>query len=116
TAEVGVQTGDDYPLAQVRQLVADVDYFFTQELGFVDADDFGAGVHLFHDFRGFGYVVGGDAQAGVGDDFVRGAALGDGRLKDLDALAGDFRTAEAADEFFTFAGEHWTDDYFDPAH
>ena len=41
-AEVGVEAGDDHALAQIRQLGADIHYFFAEELRFVDADDFGA--------------------------------------------------------------------------
>ena len=35
-------------------------------------------------------------------------------LEDLHAFAGDAGAAQAADEFFAFAGEHGPADHFDP--
>ena len=50
------------------------------------------------------------------DDFVGGVALINGGLEDLDALARNFRAAQAADQFLALAGKHGADDDFDPAH
>src|SRR5579864_88298 len=115
-AIIGVQASDDHPLAQIGELAADVHDFVAKELRFVDTDHFRARLDLFHDFRSFEDVVGGDAQARMRDDFVGGVALVNGRLEDLHALAREFRAAQAADQLFALAGKHRADHHFDPAH
>src|SRR5712691_6089921 len=50
--EIGVQTGNHDALAHVRKLRADVDQFFAEKLGLVDADDFGARLDFLQDFSG----------------------------------------------------------------
>src|SRR5216683_2794596 len=115
-AIISVEAGDDDALAEISELGADVHDFVAEELRFVDADDFGARLDFFHDFRGFVDAVGRDPQAGVRDDFVGSVALVDGGLEDLHALARKFRAAQAADQLFAFAGKHRADDDLDPAH
>src|SRR5229473_384393 len=115
-AIIGVEASHDDAFAEISELGADVHDLVAEELRFVDADDFGAWLDLFHDFGGFVDAVGGDAQAGVRDNFVDGIAFVDGGLEDLHALARKFRAAQAADQFFAFAGKHRADDDFDPAH
>src|SRR6202790_3091915 len=115
-AIIGVESGDDDALAEIGELGADVDDFIAEELRFVDADDFGARLDFVHDFGGFGDVVGGNAEAGVGDDLVGGVAFVDGGLEDLHALARNFGAAQAADQLFALAGKHRADHHFDPAH
>src|SRR5215467_2843421 len=115
-AIISVETRDDDALAEIGELGANIHDFVAKELGFVNADDFGSRRQLFHDFRGFGDVVGGNAKAGVRDDFVSSVALIDSGLENLHALPGNFRAAQAADQLFALAGKHGADDDFNPAH
>src|SRR5229473_215608 len=115
-AVVRVQTGDNDALAEIGELGANIHDFIAKELRLVDADHLGARRQFFHDFGGFENVVRRNAEAGMRHDFVGGVTLVNGGLKDLHALAGDFRAAQAADEFFTLAGKHRADDDFNPAH
>src|SRR5881227_3723104 len=52
-----VKAGDDNTLAEIGKFGTNVDNFVTKELGFVDADDFGARRQFFHDVGGFQDVV-----------------------------------------------------------
>jgi hypothetical protein len=52
----------------------------------------------------------------VGHNFICGIALIDGGLKDLHALAREFRAAQAANKFFALPREHRAHDYLDPTH
>src|SRR5438552_16149719 len=115
-AIVSVQAGNDDAFAEIGELGANIHYLIAKKLRFVDADYFRAWRKFFHDFGGFEEVVGRNAEAGVRDDFVGGIAFVDGRLKDLHALARDFRAAQTADQLFTLAGKHRANDDFDPAH
>src|SRR5207245_6492809 len=83
-AIIGVQARDNDALTKVGELSADIDDFVAQELGFVDADDFRARGQLVHDFGGFAYVVRGNAEAGVRNNFIGGIAFVDGGLENLD--------------------------------
>src|ERR1700730_17947223 len=116
TPVIGVQSGDDHTFAEIGKLRADIHNFFPQELRFVDANDFGAWLKLLHDFGSLGDVVRGDAQAGMGDNFVGGVTRVDGGLEYLHALAGDSSAAKPADEFLALARKHWADHDFNPTH
>jgi len=54
----------------------------------------------------FKNIVGGNAEAGMGDDLVGGIALIDRGLEDLHALAGNLGTAQAADQFLALPRKH----------
>src|SRR5215469_3540062 len=115
-AVIGVQAGDDDALTKIGEPGANIDHFLDKKLRFIDAHDFRARRQFVHDFGGLGDVVGRDAQAGVRDDLVGGGPLIDGGFEDLYALARNLRAAKAANQLLTFAGKHWANDDFDPAH
>ena len=54
-------------------------------------------------------------QLAMGDDVIGRVACINGRLENLDALAGDLRATEAANQLFAFPAEHAPDDDLDPA-
>jgi hypothetical protein len=56
-----------------------------------------------------------DAAIVMGDDLVAGIALVDDGLEYLDALARNLSAAQAPDQLFTLAAEHWPADCFNPA-
>src|SRR6267143_3805414 len=115
-AIIGIQTGDDHALAEIREFGANIHDLIAKELRFVDADDFRARRQLFHDLGSFEHVVRRNAQARMRHDLVGGVTLVDGRLEDLHTLARDFRAAQPPDQLFALAGKHRADDDFDPAH
>jgi hypothetical protein len=115
-AIVGVETGDNDTLAEIGELGADVHDFFAKELRFVDANDFRARLQLVHDFSGLGDVVRGDAEAGVGDNFVCGKTRVDGWLEDLNALTGESGAPQPTNEFLALAGKHRANNDLDPTH
>src|SRR5262249_54034294 len=88
---------------------------FTQKLGFVNADHFGAHVELGSDFRGAAHGVRVNARVVVGDNVIACVALVDDRLEDLHALAGDLPPPQTANQLFALAAEHRTANYLDPS-
>ena len=54
-------------------------------------------------------------QLAVGNNVVGRVSRVDRRLEDLDPLAGDLRTSQAANQLFALAAEHAPDDDLDPA-
>ena len=94
---IGIESGDDHLLAAIGELAGDIDQVGAEEIRLVDADYLRAPVELLQDFRGTVDRIGFHALIAVGDDFVDGVSIVDGRFEDLHALAGDAGAAEAAD-------------------
>jgi hypothetical protein len=119
--EGGVEAGEDDALAEVNEFHGEVGDAGVEELDFVEADD----VDLV-DAAGFeefalkavgcwsydGGVVGLGAVAGDGGAVVAEVDVG---FEAGDALAGDAGALETANELLGLAGEHGTDDDFDPS-
>src|SRR5438270_10962361 len=111
---VGIETGDDDALTHVCKPHGEVDNVGTNELRFIKSDDFSAPVKARLHLGSIAHGFRANAQLAMGDDVVVRIALVDAGLENLHALAGDFGTAEAANEFFAFAAEHGTADHLDP--
>ena len=113
TGVVLVEAGDDDALPPSREPLAHLDQVRPEELSLVDAD------HLCF-VRVAEHILRGrdgsrrDSQLAVGDDLIVGVSDVDRRLEDLDLLAGDERSAQAANQLFSLAAVHAPDDDFDP--
>ena len=109
-----VEPGDDHAHAAIGQRAAHRGQILVEELPFVDADDFGLRLdrvqQLTRSFDGARL----DPHLAVRHDVVVGIARVDGRLEDLDFLAGDARAAQTADQLLALAAEHAADDDFNP--
>ncbi len=67
---IGVESGDDDPLAHIGQADDEIDHGFAKELRFINADDFGPQIKLGLDFLGVIDGIGVNAAVIMGDDLV----------------------------------------------
>src|SRR5271156_6349630 len=101
--EIGVETGDNNALAELGEAGAVRDDAFTEELGLINAHDFGARGDLFQDVGARADELGRDLQAGVRDDAVLRVALINHRLENLHALPADFGARQGPGPFLALA-------------
>jgi hypothetical protein len=106
TAEVSVKASTDDAEAPVGQLITYLDDVGIEELDFVYGHDSGQGIERGRNVGGAADRPGIKVEAVVGSH-PSGVITGvNGRLKDLDMLAGDNCPAKAANQLFCLAAKH----------
>src|SRR5208282_5550765 len=88
--KIGVESGNNHALAEFGESRAIPDDAFAEELSLVNADYFRARGDFFQNLAAVADKLGGDFEAGMGDDAVFRVTLVDRRLENLNALLSDF--------------------------
>lgn len=112
---VCVEPGNDHLFTGIGELLDNLNEFGAHEVGLIDAHYLGSPVEFGENFRSVCNDFRFEPRVCVGDNFVGRVALINDRFEDLNPTARDHGTAKAADEFFTFPGEHGATDDFNPA-
>jgi hypothetical protein len=99
---IGVEAGDDHPLARVGHAHANVDEPLPEELAFINPYNFGPRLDFFEDLARVPDDLGRQLKSGMRNDFRLSVSLVNDRFEDLHALPGDFGALQTPDQFFTF--------------